>query len=119
MLGIYIPLVAMNCLVLVSAEEFAMRNNVVTSFLHTLKTGMIVFVILIVAGMMREITGSGTFLNDAELLFGDVASSWQLTLLDDESGLSLFTSATGAFLVLGLILAFLNLMTDRIRRLAT
>jgi len=56
-LGIYVPLVAMNCLVLVQAEEHALRNPVPQSFLQALVTGTGILLILLVLGTVREYSG--------------------------------------------------------------
>jgi Predicted NADH:ubiquinone oxidoreductase, subunit RnfE len=112
-LGIYIPLIAMNCLVLANAEEYALQNNVLNSFLYSLKVGIGMVFLIIVVGMFREITGYGTVLQQSELLVGDMARSWKMTLLNGDSGLPFFKSAPGAFFVLGLVIALTNFMDTR------
>ena len=79
-LEIYIPLIAMNCLVLTWLEEYALRNGVIKSMLHSLRAGVGILVILIMIGVIREY-----------------------------AGLSLLKLPAGAFLVFGLLLAFYNL----------
>ena len=117
LLGIYIPLIAMNCLVLANAEGHALRNSVLNSFLYSLKAGAAMLLLLIIVGMIREIIGFGSVLQQSELLFGDIARSWKITLLYDDFGLPFFKMAPGAFFVLGLALAFRNFLETRTERI--
>ena len=113
LLGIYIPLIAMNCFVLANIEEYSLRNNVAHSFLYYLKIGIGIVLLLAIVGMIREIAGFGTLLQHAELLFGDTARSLKTAFLDDESAIPFFKLAPGAFFVLGLVIAFRNFMETR------
>ena len=116
-LGIYIPLLAMNCLLLAHAEEYALCHGVIQSLLHSLKTGSSMVFLLTVAGMIREVIGSGSMLQQSELLFGETARSWTVSFVNVDPGFPVFTSAPGAFLVLGLVLALHNFMKTRAQRL--
>jgi Na+-translocating ferredoxin:NAD+ oxidoreductase subunit E len=86
-LGIYIPLIAMNCLVLAWVEEYALRHGVIKSLLHTLQAGLGILAILIVIGVIREY-----------------------------AGLSLLKQPAGAFLVFGLMVALYNLAGNQQRQ---
>jgi electron transport complex protein RnfE len=113
-LGIYMPLIAINCLVLSSAEEFSLRNTVVQSFLNSLRLGSGLVVLLLIIGVLREISGFGTVLQQADLLFGESASSWKIGFLDGELKFAVFKLAPGAFIILGLVLASKNFLETRI-----
>ena len=86
-LGIYIPLIAMNCLVLAWVEEYALRHGVIKSLLHTLQAGLGILTILIVIGVIREY-----------------------------AGLSLLKQPAGAFLVFGFLVALYNLAINQQRQ---
>ena len=112
-LGMYMPLIAINCLVLSSAEEFSLRNNITQSFLNSLRLGSGLVVLLLIVGVLREISGFGSVLQQADLLFGESASSWKIELLNGELKFAVFKLAPGAFIILGLVLAFKNFMETR------
>ena len=86
-LGIYIPLIAMNCLVLAWVEEYALRNSIIESLLHTLLAGLGILAILIVIGVIREY-----------------------------AGLPLLKQPAGAFLVFGILVALYNLVGNQQRQ---
>lgn len=112
-LGIYIPLIAMNCLILAFAEDVSLRQSTFYSFLQSLRIGLGMMLIFIFTGLLREILGFGTLLQQAELLFGDVARSWTIHLFDG-SGIILIKQVPGVFLVLGLLMAGLNYLEKRL-----
>jgi len=92
-LGIFIPLIVVNCLVLGRAEAFASKNNVVTSAIDGLGMGLGFTMALTILGAIREILGSGS-------IFG-----WKFLPGD---GMIVFILAPGAFLVLGYLIVFVN-----------
>ena len=106
-LGIYIPLIAMNCLILAFAEDVSLRQSTFYSCLQSMRIGAGMMFIFIFVGLIREVLGFGTLLQQAELLFGDVACSWTIHLFDG-SGIILIKQVPGVFLILGLLMAGLN-----------
>lgn len=97
-LGLFIPLIVVNCIVLGRAEAFANKNTVLDSACDGLGIGLGFTLSLTVIGLVREILGSGTF-------FG-----WSFLGGD---GILVFVLAPGAFLVLGLLMALFNKLTRR------
>ena len=97
-LGLFIPLIVVNCIVLGRAEAFANKNTVLDSACDGLGIGLGFTLSLTVIGLVREILGSGTF-------FG-----WNFLGGD---GILVFVLAPGAFLVLGLLMALFNKLTRR------
>ncbi len=93
-LGIFIPLIVVNCIVLGRAEAFASKNSVFKSALDGLGMGLGFALALAVLGSIREILGTGK-------VFG-------LTLFPDEYGMLLFVLAPGAFIALGYLIAIMN-----------
>jgi len=92
-LGIFIPLIVVNCLVLGRAEAFASKNNMITSAIDGLGMGLGFTMALTILGAIREILGSGS-------IFG-----WKFISGD---GMIVFILAPGAFLVLGYLIVFVN-----------
>ena len=96
-LGLFIPLIVVNCIVLGRAEAFASKNGIVDSALDGLGIGFGFTMALTVLGMVREILGSGS-------VFG-----WKFISGD---GLLVFIMAPGAFIALG----YLMVLFDKIAK---
>ncbi len=92
-LGIFIPLIGVNCLLLGRAEAFASKNNLLTSAVDGLGMGLGFSMALTMLGAVREILGSGS-------IFG-------LKFLPGE-GMLVFVLAPGAFLALGYLIVLVN-----------
>jgi len=92
-LGLFIPLIVVNCIVLGRAEAFANKNSVVDSALDGLGIGIGFTMSLTVIGILREILGNGS-------VFG-----WKFIAGD---GILAFVMAPGAFLVLGYLMVLFN-----------
>jgi Na+-translocating ferredoxin:NAD+ oxidoreductase subunit E len=113
-LGIFIPLIVTNCSIIARAEAFASRNGVIDSVLDGAMMGFGFLLVLITLGSLREIIGSGTLFNNAQLMFGEGARGWLLTLGDDYPGFLLAILPPGAFIGLGLLIALKNLIDRRL-----
>ncbi|MCF7969944.1 MAG: electron transport complex subunit E [Methylococcaceae bacterium] len=107
-LGIFIPLIVTNCAIIGRAEVFASKNRILPSILDGLAMGLGFSFALILLGGFRELLGSGTLLTQADLLFGDTAKNWQISVFDDSSGILLAILPPGAFIGLGLLIALKN-----------
>ena len=92
-LGLFIPLIVVNCIVLGRAEAFASKNGVIDSALDGIGVGLGFTLSLTVIGLVREILGSGSAFG-FHLLPGD--------------GILAFVMAPGAFLVLGYLMVLFN-----------
>ena len=93
-LGIFIPLIVVNCIVLGRAEAFASKNNVFKSALDGLGMGLGFTFALTLLGVVRELLGTGN-------VFG-------YSLYSDQYGMLLFVLAPGAFIALGYLIAVIN-----------
>ena len=89
-LGLFIPLIVVNCIVLGRAEAFAAKNSVGLSALDGIGMGLGFTLSLTVIGIIRELLGTGT-------CFGQ-------HIIPDNYGMLLFVLAPGAFIVLGLLM---------------
>lgn len=92
-LGLFIPLIVVNCLVLGRAEAFASKNTSVTAFIDALGMGLGFSMALIILGGIRELLGTGSLFG-MKFIKGD--------------GILLFVLAPGAFIVLGYLIAIIN-----------
>lgn len=117
-LGIFIPLIVTNCVIIARAEAFASKNNVGRSLLDGLAMGIGFTVVLLLLGAIREILGHGTLLAQAELMFGEGAEWLTLTLFEDYRGFLLAILPPGAFLGLGLLIALKNVIDKRLAQRA-
>ncbi|MBD9574225.1 electron transport complex subunit E [Pseudomonas sp. BGr12] len=106
-LGIFVPLITTNCVILGRAQSFAANNNVARSAFDGLMMGLGFALVLLAIGTLRELLGHGTLLAGMDLLFGPAATSWKLQV-PGYQGLLLAVLPPGAFLVLGLLLALKN-----------
>ena len=97
-LGIFLPLIAVNCIIFARAEMFANRNNAIDSILDALGSGAGFTLALLAIASIREILGSGTW-------FG-----LDLPWLADNN-IMIFTLAPGGFIVFACLLALVNKMS--------
>lgn len=93
-LGIFIPLIVVNCILLGRAEAFAGRNGVIASLLDGLGCGVGYTFALVLLGATRELLGTGK-------IFG-------ATVYPEDHGMLLFVLAPGAFIALGYLIAIIN-----------
>ena len=98
-LGIYIPLIVVNCIILGRAESYAYHNPVIPSFFDGVGMGLGFTVALTLLGIFREFIGSGTF-------FG-------MRVFPEEYGVTIFVLAPGAFFVLAVLVAIQNFIKDK------
>ncbi|MDD7183026.1 electron transport complex subunit RsxE [Peptostreptococcus porci] len=98
-LGLFIPLIVVNCLILARAESFACKNGPVASFVDGLGMGLGFTVGLGVLGAVREILGAGS-------IFG-------MVFLPSSMNTLLFILPPGAFLTLGFLMAIFNKLTKK------
>ncbi|MCT8830249.1 electron transport complex subunit E [Glaesserella parasuis] len=109
-LGIFVPLIVTNCIVIGRAEAFASKNSVAHSAFDGFAMGLGMTLSLVVLGAIREIIGNGTLFDDLDLLLGSWAKALRMDLLHLDSGLLLAILPPGAFIGLGLILAVKNII---------
>ena len=112
-LGIFVPLIVTNCAILARAEAFASKNTWDKSVIDGLMMGVGFSIVLVLLGAMREILGSGTLFDQADLIFGDLGSSLKVTFFDQYQGTLIALLPPGAFIGLGLIVALKNLIDSR------
>lgn len=108
-LGIFIPLITTNCIVLARCEAFASRSRLLPSVFDALMMGIGLTLVLVVLGASREVIGKGTLFSGLDLVFGPEARAWTLHVLpEDYPGLLAAVLPPGAFIGLGLLIAAKN-----------
>ena len=108
-LGIYLPLIVVNCIILARAEAFASTNKVGDSVLDGLGMGLGFTLALVLLGVIREFLGSGTFFTGT---FGDAEFGVVIGSMPDYA-MSVFVLPAGGFLTLGLVMAAINAISDK------
>ena len=93
-LGLFIPLIVVNCILLGRAEAFAAKNNPISSLFDGLGMGIGFTLALTLLGGVREFLGTGKI--------------FDIALLPEEYGMLIFVLAPGAFIVLGYLIAIVN-----------
>jgi len=112
-LGIFIPLIVTNCIVLARVEAFAAKNPTTPSILDGLFMGLGLTLVLSLLGGMRELVGKGTLFSGLDLAFGPAAKQFMVTVIPDYPGFLLAVLPPGAFIGLGLLIAGRNWMESR------
>ena len=99
-LGVFVPLIVVNCIILGRAEAFAYKNPVLNSVLDGVGMSLGYALALVTIGVIREILGAGS-------LFG-------FPLFDERIAATIMILPPGAFITIGCIMAFLNKMENKV-----
>lgn len=97
-LGVFLPLITVNCIILGRAEMFASKNKVFSSFLDGVSMGVGFTLALVVMGIIRELLGNGSF-------FG-------ISIGDFFEPITFFAQPAGGFFVFGIVIAIVNIFTN-------
>lgn len=112
-LGIFIPLIVTNCIVLARVEAFAAKNPTTPSALDGFMMGLGLTMVLTLLGAIRELVGKGTAFSGIDLVLGPQAKSLVLQVIPDYPGFLLAILPPGAFIGLGLLIAGRNWVEQR------
>jgi len=105
-LGIFIPLIVVNCIILGRAEAFASKNNPIRSLADGLGIGLGFTLSLLVLGSIRELLGAGT------LLYYSATAPGFHVMWESFEPFAFMLKPPGAFVALGILLAFMNLISQ-------
>jgi len=111
-LGIFIPLIVTNCIILGRADAFARKNPLIPSILDGLSMSVGFLLVLLLLGAMREVIGQGTLFTNMHLIFGESARAWELQVFDNYPNFLFAVLPPGAFVGLGLLIALKNVIDD-------
>ena len=109
-LGIFLPLITTNCVILGRADAFASKNRLLPSVYDGFIMGIGFSVVLIFLGAMREIIGTGAIFANMDLLFGESAKAWKMVLVEDYNQFLVAILPPGAFIFTGLLIALKNMI---------
>ena len=98
-LGVFLPLIVVNCIIMGRVEAFASKNTICDSVLDALGMGIGYTMVLLIISFVREFLGGGT-------LFAGTA--FQITIIPEEYRISIFNSAPGGFMVFGFLAALVQ-----------
>lgn len=115
-LGIFLPLITTNCVILGRADAFASKNKLAPAVYDGLIMGVGFGIVLVLLGALRELVGTGALFANMDLLFGPTAADWKLVLVDDYQAFLLAILPPGAFIFTGLIIAGKNLVDMQIKK---
>ncbi|MDX1654281.1 MAG: electron transport complex subunit E [Candidatus Competibacteraceae bacterium] len=118
-LGIFIPLIVTNCVIIGRAEAFASKQNMARAAVDGLAMGIGFTLVLVVLGGLREVIGQGTLFSQFHMMFGQWARGMTLEVIQDYRGFLLAILPPGAFLGLGLIIALKNVIDTRLKKRET
>ena len=113
-LGIFLPLIVTNCVIIGRAEAFASRNNVAKSAFDGLMMGLGFTLVLLMLGAIREVLGQGTLFDGADQLLGPWAASLRIDLWHSDTSFLLAMLPPGAFLGMGLLIALKNVIDKKL-----
>lgn len=115
-LGLFIPLIVTNCLIIGRAEAYASKHRLDRAIVDGLAMGLGFLLVLTLLGGLRELAGQGTLFYQADLMFGELVGGLSWSLGGDFQGALIAILPPGAFIFLGLLIALKNLVDIRSRR---
>ena len=119
-LGVFLPLIVVNCIILGRAEMFASKNGIVDSALDGLGMGIGFTITLTIMGSIREILGSGTWMSGLDGILPFLPEGFVIQVLPTSiDPFTLMTSAPGGFFVFGVLMAGATWLTSRPKKEAT
>ncbi len=108
-LGIYIPLIVVNCIILGRAESFASKNKVVPSFFDGIGMGLGFTISISIIGLVRELLGAGQALGYQVLPLAENGKA-------GFTPISIFVLAPGAFFILAFLVAFMKVFREKMEK---
>ncbi len=117
-LGIFIPLIVTNCIIIGRAEAYASKNDPLPAALDGFWMGLGMTTVLVVLGAMRELIGNGTLFDGADLLLGDWAAALRIQVFHFDSSFLLALLPPGAFIGVGLLIALKMLSIAQFRHVS-
>ncbi len=114
-LGIFLPLIVTNCIIIGRAEAFASRNNAFSAAFDGLTMGLGFTLVLALLGATREVLGQGTLFDGADQLLGPWAKALTVHVWQVDTPFLLAMLPPGAFIVMGLLIALKNVIDKKLK----
>lgn len=112
-LGIFLPLIVTNCIIIGRAEAYASKNPVKQASFDGLMMGTGFMLVLVVLGAIREILGQGTLFDGAHILLGEWASVLRIEVYHLDNHFLLAVLPPGAFIAMGFLIAIKNVIDSK------
>ncbi|MDG2078789.1 MAG: electron transport complex subunit E [Pseudomonadales bacterium] len=116
-LGIFLPLITTNCVILGRADGFACKNSLPAAAYDGLIMGLGFALVLFLLGAARELIGTGAIFANMDLIFGTGAAEWKWVLNKDYPQFLLAVLTPGAFILTGLLIALKNIIDNHIAKI--
>ena len=113
LLGVFLPLIVVNQIVLMSAESSASQKSLSNSVLDGFLTGLGFLLVLVLISSIRELIGNGSLFENMEVLFGSVAKDWVIHPFGNDFQFRLILMPPGALLILGSVIAAKNTFSKK------
>lgn len=114
-LGVFLPLITTNCIILGRADGFACKNAILPSAIDGFMMGLGYSTVMFLLGFLRELFGTGHIFADMHLLFGPIAENWKMQPFSNYPQFLYIVLPPGAFIYMGCFIAFKNIVNDRIK----
>ena len=115
-LGVFLPLITTNCVILGRADAFACKNSVLPSVYDGFIMGLGFAAVMFFLGFFRELFGTGHVFADMHLLFGDIAKDWRIDVFKNYPGFLYIVLPPGAFIFTGFMIAIKNVIDAQIKK---
>lgn len=116
-LGVFLPLITTNCVILGRADAFACKNNIPAAAYDGFIMGLGFAVVMFLLGFFRELFGTGHVFADMHLLFGSMAENWRIDIFSNYPGFLYIVLPPGAFIFTGFMIALKNMVDGHIETL--
>ena len=113
LLGVFLPLIVVNQIVLMSAESSASQKSLSNSVLDGFLAGLGFLLVLVLISSIRELIGNGSLFDNMEVLFGSVAKDWVIHPFGNDFQFRLILMPPGALLILGAVIAAKNTFSKK------
>lgn len=113
LLGVFLPLIVVNQIVLMSAESSASQKSLSNSVLDGFLTGLGFLLVLVLISSIRELIGNGSLFDNMEVLFGSVAKDWVIHPFGNNFQFRLLLMPPGALLIFGVVIAAKNAFSKK------
>tara|TARA_B100001142_G_scaffold323548_1_gene373819 strand:- start:272 stop:913 length:642 start_codon:yes stop_codon:yes gene_type:complete len=113
LLGVFLPLIVVNQIVLMSAESSASQKSLSNSVLDGFLTGLGFLLVLVLISSIRELIGNGSLFDNMEVLFGSVAKDWVIHPFGNNFQFRLLLMPPGALLIFGVVIAAKNTFSKK------
>ncbi len=115
-LGVFLPLITTNCVILGRAEAFACKNSVLPAAFDGLMMGLGFAIVMFLLGLFRELLGTGHIFADMHLLFGPIAQDWKIDVFQNYPQILYIILPPGAFIFTGFMIALKNMVDNQIEK---